>query len=65
MLKVGESGHVEKLEKEHKSPQQQATTRLEICLYGPKSGDSVSDHELLMGHCIGWRGRLRKRHKAY
>ena len=50
MLKVGEKGNVGKLVKEQESA---ATPRLEICLYGPKSGDSVSDHELLMGHCIG------------
>ena len=61
-VKSWKRDNVEKLEKEQEPA---ATTRLEICLYGPKSGDSVSDHELLMGHCIGWRDRLRKRHKAY
>ena len=63
MLKSWIKSNVEKLDKRARARSNNAV--LEICLYGPKSGDSVSDHELLMGHCIGWRDRLRKRHKAY
>ena len=40
MLKVGERARA------------RSKTAVVKRLYGPKSGDSKLDHELLMGHCI-------------